>query len=171
MSTTTNGGDEPARPQQPQQPPQGPSFNVLAQFVKDFSFEHPNAPRALKQPPQQPTISVQINVNTKPMSNTDFEVELKLEGKAEVAGSVLFGFDLLYAGVFRLQNIPQDNVPPLLMIECPRLLFPFAREIVASSVVNGGFPPLLLDPIDFVALYQQKMGAQGQPEQPPPSQG
>lgn len=167
MSTTTNGGDTPARPQQP---PAGPSLNVLAQFVKDFSFENPNAPRALMQPPQQPTISVQINVNTKPMSNTDFEVELKLEGKAEVTGSTLFGFDLLYAGVFRLQNIPQENIPPLLMIECPRLLFPFAREIVASAVINGGFPPLLLDPIDFVALYQQKMASlQGQQAPPAPA--
>ena len=165
MSTTTNGGDMPPRAQQP---PAGPSLNVLAQFVKDFSFENPNAPRALMQAPQQPTISVQINVNTKPLSNTDFEVELKLEGKAEVPGSTLFGFDLAYAGVFRLQNIPQENVPPLLMIECPRLLFPFAREIVASAVINGGFPPLLLDPIDFVALYQQKMASlQGQ--QPPPT--
>ncbi|MFO1097538.1 MAG: protein-export chaperone SecB [Xanthobacteraceae bacterium] len=170
MSTTTNGGETPARPQQPQ-PPAGPSLNVLAQFVKDFSFENPNAPRALMQPPQQPTISVQINVNTKPMTATDYEVELKLEGKAEVPGSTLFGFDLLYAGVFRLQNIPQDNIPPLLMIECPRLLFPFAREIVANAVVNGGFPPLLLDPIDFVALYQQKMaslqGQQAPPAAPP----
>lgn len=164
MSTTTNGGDTPAQPQ----PPAGPSLNVLAQFVKDFSFENPNAPRSLMQAPQQPSIGVQINVNTKPMSNTDFEVELKLEGKAEVAGSTLFGFDLLYAGVFRLQNIPQENVHPLLMIECPRLLFPFAREIVASAVVNGGFPPLLLDPIDFVALYQQKLASM-QGQQPPPS--
>jgi preprotein translocase subunit SecB len=121
------------------------------------------------QPPQQPTISVQINVNTKPLSNTDFEVELKLEGKAEIPGSILFGFDLTYAGVFRLQNIPQENIPPLLMIECPRLLFPFAREIIANSVINGGFPPLLLDPIDFVALFQQKMASmQGQQPPPPP---
>lgn len=166
MSTTTNGGDSPA---QPKQAPTGPSLNVLAQFVKDFSFENPNAPRALMQAPQQPTISVQINVNTKPMSTTDFEVELKLEGKAEVPGVTLFGFDLLYAGVFRLQNIPQENMPPLLMIECPRLLFPFAREIIASAVINGGFPPLLLDPIDFVALYQQKMASlQGQQQPPPP---
>lgn len=166
MATSTNGGETSAGPQ----PPAGPSLNVLAQFVKDFSFENPNAPQALMKPPQQPTISVQINVNTKPMSATDFEVELKLEGKAEVTGSTLFGFDLLYAGVFRLQNIPQENLPPLLMIECPRLLFPFAREIVANAVVNGGFPPLLLDPIDFVALFQQKMASmQGKPQQPPPA--
>ncbi len=155
MSTTTNGGDAPApAPQQP-----NPSLNVLAQFIKDFSFENPNAPKSLMQAPQQPTISVQINVNPKPMSNTDFEIELKLEGKAEVAGTTLFAFDLLYSGVFRLQNIPQESLGPLLMIECPRLLFPFAREIVAHAVVNGGFPPLLLDPIDFVSLYQQKMAA------------
>lgn len=169
MTASKNGGETPARPQQQQ--PTGPSLNVLAQFVKDFSFENPNAPRTLMQAPQQPSINVQINVNTKQMSNTDFEVELKLEGKAEVAGSTLFGFDLLYAGVFRLQNIPQENVPPLLMIECPRLLFPFAREIVAGAVINGGYPPLLLDPVDFVSLYQQKMASlqgQQQPPQPPP---
>ncbi len=164
MATTTNGGETPARPPQPQ----GPSLNVLAQFTKDFSFENPNAPRSLMQAPQQPTISIQVNVNTKPMSNTDFEVELKLEGKAEIGDSTLFGFDLLYAGVFRLQNIPQESLGPLLMIECPRLLFPFARDIVAHAVISGGFPPLLLDPIDFVSLYQQKMASmQPQPAATP----
>jgi len=91
-------------------------------------------------------------------------VELKIEGKADSAGSVLFGFDLTYAGVFRIQNVPQENMHPLVMIECPRLLFPFAREIVATAVRDGGFPPLLIDPIDFVALYRQKMGEL----QPPP---
>lgn len=155
MATTTNGGDTPAAQTQPT----GPSLNVLAQYVKDFSFENPNAPRSLMQAPQQPQISVQINVNTTSLSNTDYEVELKLEGKAEISGNTLFGFDLLYCGVFRLQNIPADNLPPLLMIECPRLLFPFAREIVANAVIHGGFPPLLLDPIDFVALFQQKMAS------------
>lgn len=155
MATTTNGGDAAAAQAQPA----GPSLNVLAQYVKDFSFENPNAPRSLMQAPQQPQISVQINVNTTAMSATDYEVELKLEGKAEIGGNTLFGFDLLYGGVFRLQNIPQDNLPPLLMIECPRLLFPFAREIVANAVVHGGFPPLLLDPIDFVALFQQRMAS------------
>jgi preprotein translocase subunit SecB len=152
MATTTNGGDA-AQPQQPT----GPSLNVLAQFVKDFSFENPNAPRSLMQSPQQPTISVQINVDAGPLSPTDHEVTLKLEGKAEIAGSTLFGFDLSYGGVFRLQNIPPENMQPLLLIECPRLLFPFAREIIANAVVGGGFPPLLLDPIDFVSLYQQRM--------------
>jgi preprotein translocase subunit SecB len=99
------------------------------------------------------------------MSNTDFEVELKLEGKAEHSGNVLFAFDLNYAGVFRLTNIPQENLGPLLMIECPRLLFPFAREIISSAISNGGFPPLMLNPVDFVALYQRKL-AEMQAAQP-----
>lgn len=161
MATTSNGGDAAAAQAQPA----GPSLNVLAQYVKDFSFENPNAPRSLMQQGQQPQISVQINVNTNGLSNTDYEVELKLDGKAEIGGTTLFGFELVYAGVFRLQNIPQDNLPPLLMIECPRLLFPFAREIVANAVIHGGFPPLLLDPIDFVGLFQQRM-ANLQAEQP-----
>ena len=90
---------------------------------------------------------------------------LKLEGKAENSGSVLFAFDLTFAGIFRLQNVPQEHLQPILLIECPRLLFPFAREIIATAVRNGGFAPLLLDPVDFVALYQQRM-AQARPRSP-----
>ncbi len=140
-----------------------PQLNVLAQYTKDLSFENPNAPKSLGQPGQQPAINIQINVNPNQLSNTDFEIELKLEGKAEVSGTVLFNFELVYAGVFRLQNIPQDQIGPIVMIECPRLLFPFAREIVADAVVHGGFPPLMLDPVDFVGLYRQKI-AQPQAE-------
>jgi preprotein translocase subunit SecB len=85
---------------------------------------------------------------------------------------VLFAFDLNYAGVFRLINIPQENVGPLLMIECPRLLFPFAREIVSTAISNGGFPPLMLNPVDFVALYQRKVAeVQQAAEQPAPQAG
>ena len=134
-----------------------PSLNALAQYCKDFSFENPNAPRSLQQQQAQPQINIQINVNAKPLSDTDFEVELKLEGKADSQGTVLFSFELTHAGIFRLTNIPQDNIHPVMMIECPRLLFPFAREIIATAVRNGGFPPLLIDPIDFVGLYRQKM--------------
>ena len=140
-----------------------PQAGLLTQYVKDLSFENPNAPQSLMQQQQQPQIGIQINVNPRQMSNTDFEVELKLEGKAEHSGNVLFAFDLNYAGVFRLTNIPQENLGPLLMIECPRLLFPFAREIISSAISNGGFPPLMLNPVDFVGLYQQRMAAQGQP--------
>jgi preprotein translocase subunit SecB len=156
---TNNGGPEPAASEKP------PQLNVLAQYIKDFSFENPNAPRALTPGQQQPQINIQINVNAKPITDSDVEVELKLEGRAETSGSVLFSFDLAYAGVFRIQNIPQENVHPLVMIECPRILFPFAREIIATAVRNGGFPPLLIDPVDFVGLYRQKL-AEMQPQAP-----
>ena len=145
---TTNGGPNPEKL---------PQLNVLTQYIKDFSFENPNAPRSLTPPQQPPAINIQINVNVKGLSETDYEVELKIEGKADSAGNVLFGFDLTYAGVFRIQNVAKESMHPLVMIECPRLLFPFAREIVATAVRDGGFPPLLIDPIDFVGLYRQKM--------------
>src|SRR5712672_40916 len=151
MTTTNGGGDSaPATAERP-------SLSILVQYSKDFSFENPNAPQSLLQQQQQPQIGIQINVNPRQISATDFEVELKLEGKAELIGSILFAFDLNYGGVFRLTNIPQENLGPLLMIECPRLLFPFAREIISTAIANGGFPPLLLHPIDFVGLYQRRI--------------
>src|ERR1700730_3896529 len=105
----TNGG--PKRDELPQ-------LNVLAQYIKDLSSENPNAPRSLT-PGQQPSINIQINVNANKIGETDFEVELKLEGKAETSAGTLFGFDLVYAGVFRIQNVPQEHVQQLMMIECP----------------------------------------------------
>jgi len=161
MSTPTNGGQTPTAPQPS---PSQPQFHVMAQYTKDFSFENPNAPQSFAQQPQQPTLSIRIN--TKQLSNTDFEVELQIEGKAQAGDTILFAFDLTYAGVFHLQGIPQDSIAPLIFIECPRMLFPFAREIIASAVMSGGYPPFLLPPVDFVGLYQQKV-AQAQQQQPP----
>jgi preprotein translocase subunit SecB len=153
MTMATNGGEQPEAPQN------APQLNVLAQYIKDFSFENPNAPRSLAPSQTPPTINIQINVGVGQLAATDYEVSLKLEGKAESPdGAItLFAFDLTYSGVFRIQNVPEDQIHPVVMIECPRLLFPFAREIVATSVRAGGFPPLLLDPVDFVALYQQRV--------------
>jgi preprotein translocase subunit SecB len=159
--STTNGGPAPA----PNQPPQ---LSVVAQYIKDFSFENPNAPQSLAPATTQPQISIQINVTAKPMTDGNFEVALKLDGKAESNAKLLFGFELEFAGVFRIQNVPQESLNAVVLIECPRLLFPFAREIIATAVRNGGFPPLLLDPVDFVSLYRQKM-AQLQPQQAVPS--
>lgn len=134
----------------------GPQLNALAQYAKDVSFENPNAPRSLAPQEQPPQISIQVNVNAKQLADTDFEVDLSLEGNAKVGEEVLFAFELTYAGVFRVRNIPPQELHPVIMIECPRLLFPFARQIVADCVRNGGFPPLYIDPIDFVGLYRQK---------------
>jgi preprotein translocase subunit SecB len=152
MSFAGNGGpaEEPIMNVQPQ-------LNVVAQYIKDLSFENPNAPRSLSSGGQQPQISIQIKVDAAPLSDTDVEVSLKLEGNAEIGGSTMFAFDLTYSGVFRIRNVPEESMNALVLIECPRLLFPFAREIVANTVRNGGFPPLLLDPVDFVGLYRQRM--------------
>jgi preprotein translocase subunit SecB len=119
----------------------------------------------------QPAIQIQINVGVSQLAPTDYEISLKLDGKADSSGTVLFAFDLTFAGVFRVQNVPEESLQPLIMIECPRLLFPFAREIVATAVRNGGFPPLLLDPVDFVALYQQRMAQMQAGQVTPPLAG
>ncbi len=134
-----------------------PALNAMVQYTKDFSFENPNAPRSLGPQQKQPNISIQVNVNVKQLSETDFEVELLLEGAAGEGADTLFKFELNYAGIFRLVNIPQDQMHPIVMIECPRLLFPFGRQIVAEAVRSGGFPPLYIDPIDFTALYRRRM--------------
>jgi preprotein translocase subunit SecB len=153
----TNGGPEPQMTM--------PQIGVLVQYVKDFSFENPNAPRSIQQGTQQPAINIQIAVDAAPLSETDIEVTLRLEGKAESQGMMLFGFELMFSGIFRIQNVPADSLQPVVLIECPRLLFPFAREIIATATRNGGFPPLLLEPIDFVELYRQRLAAS--PASPP----
>jgi len=167
--SATNGGPAPqtAVPQM-----SAPQIGILTQYVKDFSFENPNAPRSLAPSTQQPTININIAVEAAPLAATDVEVTLRLEGKAESQGTLLFGFELLYCGLFRIQNVPPESLQPTVMIECPRLLFPFAREIVATATRNGGFPPLLLEPIDFVTLYRQRMAAaQPSPAVPPLNPG
>jgi preprotein translocase subunit SecB len=169
--TTPGNGPGNGGPAQGPTPPMGqpqegqPQLSVLGQYIKDFSFENPNAPRSLAPAQTQPAINIQINVGVQQLAETDYEVALILEGKAELTGTVLFAFDLTFAGVFRIVNVPKETLQPLVMIQCPQLLFPFAREIVATAVRNGGFPPLLLDPVDFVSLYQQR-AAQMQSPQP-----
>jgi len=134
-----------------------PQLNVLAQYIKDFSFENPNSPTSLAPQQQAPNINIQVNVNAKQLNSGEFEVDLALEGSAANATITLFKFELAYAGIFRLANIPEPDLHPIIMIECPRLLFPFARQVVADAVRNGGFPPLFIDPIDFAALYRQRL--------------
>jgi preprotein translocase subunit SecB len=152
MTMPTNGG-----PAQPAAQDMQPQLTVVSQYIKDFSFENPNAPQSLASRQEQPQIAIQINVGATPQTDTDIEVAIKLEGKAEIGSTLLFRFELDFAGVFRIRNVPQESLNPVVLIECPRLLFPFAREIIATAVRNGGFPPLLLDPVDFVSLYRQKM--------------
>ena len=141
----------------PQNAPQ--NLSVLAQYVKDLSFENPGAPLSLRPRNSAPAINIGINVRSTPIANspTDIEVELAIEVRAADGEATLFAAELVYGGVFRLTNVAPEHVLPLSLIECPRLLFPFARQIIAEASRNGGFPPLLIDPVDFAALFRQRM--------------
>lgn len=136
---------------------QQPSLNVLAQYVKDLSFESPGAPGSLRARDKAPNIGINVNVAANPLSDKEFDVVLSLNAKASAEKDVLFNVELTYGGVFRIDGFPQEHMLPVLFIECPRLLFPFARQIISEATRNGGFPPLLLDPIDFGAMFQQKI--------------
>jgi preprotein translocase subunit SecB len=139
------------------EPPQaGPSINVLGQYIKDLSFENPRAPDSFNtQRTQGPAINVGVNVSARPVGEA-IEVELRIDARAGEESAVIFNVELVYAGMFRIQNVPSEQLHPFVLIECPRLLFPFARQIVAEVISSGGFPPLMLEPIDFVALYRQR---------------
>ena len=134
-----------------------PSLNILAQYVKDFSFENPGAPRSLQARENAPAINISVNVNANPLSDTDFDVILSLNAEAKDGDKVLFAAELVYGGVFRIAGFPQEHMLPVLFIECPRLLFPFARQIIADVTRNGGFPPLMIDPIDFAQMFAQRV--------------
>ncbi len=153
--TGGNGGQEASASNQNQAQPAG--IHVLGQYVKDISFENPGAPRSLRPADTAPKLDVNVNVNARPQSQTDFEIELKLDAKAARGEETLFIVEVTYAGIFQIRNVPQEHIHPLLLIECPRLLFPFARQIIADATRQGGFPPLLIDPVDFAALYRQRV--------------
>ncbi|HVQ09113.1 MAG TPA: protein-export chaperone SecB [Allosphingosinicella sp.] len=136
-----------------------PQVGVLAQYVKDLSFENPNAP-AVYQWQGQPQMDVQFNIGTQNVGQDVHEVSLKIEIEAKGSEGVAFRIELLYAGLFALRNIPAEQLQPFLLAEAPRLLFPFARRIIADASIDGGFSPLLLDPIDFASLYLQSAAQQ-----------
>ena len=134
-----------------------PTLNILAQYVKDLSFENPGAPQSLRGRDKAPSININVNVNANPIADKEFDVTLTLNAKATYDNDVLFNAELVYGGVFRVEGFPQEHVLPVLFIECPRLVFPFARQIIAEATRNGGFPPLMIDPIDFAQMFQQRI--------------
>ena len=138
-------------------PAQQPGIHVLGQYIKDLSFENPGAPNSLRASDKAPNLDVNVNVNARPISESDFEIELKLDAKAKRGADTLFVAEITYAGLFKIRNVPQEHIHPIVLIECPRLLFPFARQILADATRQGGFPPLMIDPVDFAALYRQRM--------------
>ena len=134
---------------------EGPQVGLLSQYIKDLSFDNPNAP-AVYQWQSQPQIDVQFNIGSQQLTEDVYEVALKIDISARADNQAAFQVELVYAGLFALRNIPEEQLQPFLLDEAPRLLFPFSRRIIADAVRDGGFPPLMLDPIDFGALYMQR---------------
>jgi preprotein translocase subunit SecB len=135
-----------------------PQIATLAQYIKDLSVENPSSPQVF-QWQTQPTPEVQIGLNSAKVADDVHEVSIKFELTARSENGVHFVVDLTYAGLFGLRNIPDEALGPILLVELPRMLFPFARQIIADAVGNTGFPPLLLDPIDFGAAYMAQLEA------------
>ena len=149
--------DETPTPADSTAAPAKPSYSLVGQYIRDLSFENPGAPASVIAGGAQPQFTVGINVGVKKQTDDVYAVEISLNAKAERDSAMLFQVEMVYGGVFRIEGFPQEHMLPLLFIECPRLLFPFARQIIAEATRNGGFPPLMLDPIDFAQMFQQKM--------------
>ena len=136
-----------------------PSMSLIGQYIRDLSFESPGAPGSIMLGAGNPTFSVNINVGVKKQADEIYAVEITLNAKADRDAAVLFAVELVYGGVFRIRNVPEARLPELLMIECPRLIFPFARQVLASVTQQGGFPPLMMEPVDFSQVYLQNLKA------------
>lgn len=152
--------DETPTPPQPEGPqgdaPAMPQFSVLAQYMKDLSVENPNAPRVF-QFKSQPQVQLQYELEVTPQAEDVFEVALKVQAGVKSDEGQHFLIDLTYAGLFGVRGFPQDQVQPLLMIEAPRMIFPFARQTIINASSDCGAPPLMLEPIDFAAQYIANM--------------
>lgn len=140
-------------------PAEAPGLNIVGQYIRDLSFENPGAPGSIMSGSGNPQFNVGINVQVKKQSDDIYAVELTTNAKAEREETLLFNIELVYGGLFRVRNVPENQLPPLLMIECPRLIFPFARQVMSNVTQAGGFPPLLMEPVDFVSIYQQNLAA------------
>lgn len=137
----------------PQMGAEGPGIRILAQYIRDLSFENPRAPESLRQGAAQPQIDLGVEMNARGREDGLYEVDLKLSAQAAREEGALFVIELVYGGLFQITGVPDEEMEPVLLIECPRFLFPFARRIIADLSSEGGFPPFLLDPIDFAGVY------------------
>ena len=143
-----------------------PNAQVLGQFIKDLSFENPNIDRMLQQNTDKPSLNVEVNVAAKRLNEDIYESAIEFSAKAENKDGVLYEMEVVYTGIFRLENMPDNAVEPVLLVNSPMLLFPFLRRVVADTTREGGFPPLFLDPIDFHQLYLSRQKQDGAPQEP-----
>jgi preprotein translocase subunit SecB len=155
--------DRPATPPAPAGDGDGdtPQIRVLAQYVRDLSFENPEPLAALRGGQPAPAIDLGIDVQARRAPNDTYEVDLNINVRAQREKAVAFLCELKYTGLFQFVNVPEEAIESLLLVEAPRMLFPFARRIVAEATRDGGFPPLYVDPIDFFGLYQKQKSQGG----------
>lgn len=156
---TTNGGSAAAGGDAPDVQAQ-----IIGQYIKDLSFENPGIGRPIKDKEEQPNLEVQINVNAKRLKDDHFESAIEFRALAKNSSGVIYDLELIYAGLFKLRNIPDESLDVFLLIHCPTLVFPFLRRLVADITREGGFPPLFLDPVDFGALYAHNKQQAGAPD-------
>ncbi len=130
-----------------------PGIRILAQYIRDLSFESPHAPESLRGGDNPPQIDMGVELNAKGREDALYEVELKLTARATRESEAVFHIELVYAGLFQIVGVSPGDMEPVLMIECPRFLFPFARRIIADLSIEGGFPPFMLEPLDFAGIY------------------
>ncbi|MGZ8363645.1 MAG: protein-export chaperone SecB [Caulobacteraceae bacterium] len=138
------------------QPQAEPGFRVLAQFIRDLSFENPHAPDSLRSVEAQPQMDVGVEMGARVRPDGLYEVDLKISASAARNDAAVFHCELVYGGLFQITGIPEADIEPILMIECPRILFPFARQIISEVSTSGGFPPFMLDPLDFAGIYMSQ---------------
>ena len=137
----------------------GPGIRIMAQFIRDLSFENPRAPESLRAGLPQPQIDLGVEMNARGRADGYFEVDLKLSATAQREGEAQFHCELVYGGLFQIGGVPEEDLEAVLLIECPRFLFPFARRIMSDMITEGGFPPFMLDPIDFAGVYAARKAA------------
>ena len=138
---------------------------VMMQYIKDLSFENPNISRLMEGPGENPNLKLEVNVNAQRMATDVYESAIDFKAHTVSKQGTIYIFEVVYAGLFKIQNIPEKALEPFLLINCPSLLFPYLRRLVSDITREGGFPPLLLDPIDFAGLYirrQQEQAASSQ---------
>lgn len=134
----------------------GIQVQVMGQYIKDLSFENPNIGKLMAGQPENPNLDVEINVGVATLQQNVFESAIQFKAQAKASIGVIYDLEVVYAGAFRIENAPPEALEPMLYVNCPSLIFPFLRRIVADVTREGGFPPLLLDPVDFGALYMRK---------------
>jgi len=141
---------------------EAPGIRILAQYIRDLSFESPHAPESLRGGPSQPQIDLGVELNARGRPDGFYEVELKLNARATRDAQPVFVVELVYAGLFQIIGVSGADLEAVLMIECPRYLFPFARRVIADMTGEGGFPPFMLEPIDFAGIYASRKAAEGE---------